>query len=502
MPAQCSSGAAQEAVPGKCSKTAMIGNHKKIGLFDHMGYGNMGDAAVQESFVLNIKSRLPDARLIAFSQSPNDTKERHGLPCYPIRWWYPGWKDSPVPAAGGSSAKPTLKSRLRRFPILYALAKTLHDCFQEVAHLIRSYKVVRSLDLLIMAGGGQLCDLYGDLPYNVFKFCVLAKFARTPVFFVGVGADLLRRPANRFFARWSVRSARYVSFRSVESEALVRSLGVKRETHVCPDPAYGLDLRHYLRPESTAVPEPAKTISLFRELGIDLEAHLPRDSVCARDSRAYWVGKSPETSTRRVGLNPLSFCDPRRWPRKDASVYERYLGELAAFSSWLLVQNYHLEIFASDIMDIYAMEDLRQKLIAGVSPAAASRVSLRLALTLRELLLQMSAFDFVVTSKFHGVIFSHLLAKPVIALSYLPKIEQLMRTVGHDRYCLDSEHIDAGWLIERFQRMVREGNQLRLLFRDTSAAYSNALRAEFDRLFVAENGPVVARSLANRIWCP
>ena len=471
----------------------MVGHYKKIGLFDHMGFGNMGDAAVQESFILNIKKRLPDARLIAFSQSPNDTKERHGLPCYPIRWWYPGWKDSPASAAGGSSAKPTLKSRLKKIPIFYALARPVHDCFQELAHLIRSYRIVRSLDLLIMAGGGQLCDLYADLPYNVFKFCVLAKIAKTPVFIVGVGVDLLRGPVSKFFVRWSVRLARYVSFRSVESQTLVRSLGVKRQTHVCPDPAYGFDVRDYLTAEPSAVSAPPRAISLFRELGIDLEARLSRDSACLQESSTFWVGKSVETSARKVGVNPISFCDPRRWPRKDATVYERYLGELAAFCSWLLVQNYHLEIFASDIMDIFAMEDLRDKLLARVSSAAASRVSFRLAMTLRELLSQMSTFEFVVTSKFHGVVFSQLLGKPVIALSYLPKIDQLMRTVGHDQYCLGVEQTNAVWLIDRFQRMVCEGNQLRLLFRDTSAAYSNEVRAEFDRLFVPENGPIVCQ---------
>lgn len=468
----------------------MIGNYKNIGLFDHMGYGNMGDAAIHESFILNIKRRLPEVRLVAFSQSPNDTKERHGLPCYPIRWWYPGWKASRISAATDSSSKPTLKSRLKRISVFYALAKPVHDCLQELAHLIRSYKIVRSLDLLIMAGGGQLCDLYADQPYNVFKFCVLAKLARTPVFIVGVGADVLSQPASKFFARWSVRLARYVSFRSLESQALVRSLGVKRAMHVCPDPAYGLDLKEYLAAEPSNRVALPKATSSFCELGIDFEAFLSRNPVRVRDSSTYWAGQSCETSARRVGVNPIGFCDPRRWPRKDSAVYERYLRELAAFSSWLLRQNYHVEIFASDIMDIYAMEDLRQKLLGEVSSATASRVSFHLATTLRELLLQMSTFEFVVTSKFHGVVFSHLLGKPVIALSYLPKIDELTRKVGHDRYCLDVEHTNAVWLVERFQRMVRESNQLRSLFRTTSTAYSTTVRAEFDRLFVADSGPV------------
>src|ERR1700735_1467658 len=59
-----------------------------IGLLDHMGYGNLGDAAVQESVIANIKKRLPNARLVAFSLSPEDTIKRHGIPCYPILRWH------------------------------------------------------------------------------------------------------------------------------------------------------------------------------------------------------------------------------------------------------------------------------------------------------------------------------------------------------------------------------------------------------------------------------
>ena len=98
----------------------------------------------------------------------------------------------------------------------------------------------------------------------------------------------------------------------------------------------------------------------------------------------------------------------------------------------------------------------------------------------------MSGFDFVVTSRFHGVIFSHVLSKPVIALSYLPKIEDLMRTVGHDRYCLEIEHFDADSLIERFKSLVEERDALTLLFREKSEAYSRVLQRDFDELFLAK----------------
>ena len=104
--------------------------YKIVGLFDHMGFGNMGDAAVLEAFIANIKKRLPNAHLVAFSLYPDDTRERHGLACYPIRWWYPGWKVDDSPTDGASEASHKLKSRLKKWRTFYALAKLFHDCLQ------------------------------------------------------------------------------------------------------------------------------------------------------------------------------------------------------------------------------------------------------------------------------------------------------------------------------------------------------------------------------------
>ncbi|HEX5483013.1 MAG TPA: polysaccharide pyruvyl transferase family protein [Terriglobia bacterium] len=459
--------------------------YKTVGLMDHMGYGNMGDAAIQEAFIANIKSRLPDARLIGFSLYPDDTRKRHNIETYPIRWSYPRGEGSDRSPSEAPEPNSRLKTFLKNRRIFYRLAKPVHDVFQELAHLWRSYRVVKSLDVLVMSGGGQLCELHGDLPYNVFKFTMLARLAKTPVCIVGVGADLLKRPINRFFARWAVRSAHYVSLRSIESQALVDSLGVKKETHVCPDPAYALDVREYLgSPEVLGV---AEARGLFRNIGIDLESPAPRDLASSGAVAAEpGVSISSQKPVAKVGLNPMSFCDPRRWPRKDAAVYERFMGALTDFSSWLLAEGYALEIYCSDMMDFYSLEDLRERL--QISPIAAPNLTFRPALTLRELFRQMSAFDFVVTSKFHGVIFSHLLGKPVMALSYLPKFHHLMQAVGHEQYCMEAEQVTAGWLIEQFKRMVSESDQLRTLFRETSARYSKELAAEFDKVFLRPAG--------------
>jgi len=270
----------------------------------------------------------------------------------------------------------------------------------------------------------------------------------------------------------------------VESQALVHSLGVRRETHVCPDPAYALDMRDYLTSEPPTALTSARSRALLATLRPAIGTQLSPDAARVSYLRRGAAAVISKELRPKVGLNPAGYCDPRLWPRAQEDTYSRYLDRLTSFSKWLLEQNYDIELFTSDIgVDGYAIEDLNARLLAGVSPELASRVFLRPVVTLTELLVQMSTFDFVVTSKFHGVIFSHLLGKPVIATSYSLKIDQLMQTAGHGQYCLPIEQCDVDWLVERFQSLVREKDQLTQLFRKISTGRVAALRTHFDALF-------------------
>ena len=137
-------------------------------------------------------------------------------------------------------------------------------------------------------------------------------------------------------------------------------------------------------------------------------------------------------------------------------------------------------------MDVFAIDDLKERLLETESAYQGGSVVFRPIPTLKELLHQMASFDFVITSKFHGIVFSQMMGKPVIALSYLQKMEDLMREVGNGHYCLDIEHFESEELIERFQSMVKEEEYLKGLLQGSSMLYANALRVDFDRLFGKE----------------
>lgn len=420
---------------------------KTIGLLAHMGYGNLGDAATQDAVIANIKKRLPNARFVGFSFIPDDTRERHGIPSHPIRWWYPKRGQTGNQGDGRMSFTFRLKSALKSQPLFYAWTKPVLDFVREALFLARSYRRVRSLDLLVISGSGQLSELWRgpwSHPYTIFKFAVLAKLARKKLYFLNVGAGPLEHPLSRFFARWAVRVADYRSFRDHDSQELVRSLGVKAETHVYPDPVYALEVRAHLN------------------------------------------GTPGASSMPVIGLNPIGFCDPRIWPRKDDSVYQEYLEKITRFSEWLLGQGYTLRVFTTETsVDRYAIEDLRARLLARLSaPELVSRAFRGASQTVKDVLREMAEFDFIVTSKFHGIIFSHLLRKPVISLSYHRKMDFAMRAVGQGRFCEEIERFEVDWLIKTFRSLVSESTSIRSECRAAVDAYAAELSQQFDGLFL------------------
>ena len=74
----------------------------------------------------------------------------------------------------------------------------------------------------------------------------------------------------------------------------------------------------------------------------------------------------------------------------------------------------------------------------------------------------------------------------MIAVSYHSKIGALMRTVGHYEYCMDIELFNTNSLIETFNSLVQNSDDLKSLFRKTVATYNDALQIQFDALFLAE----------------
>lgn len=424
---------------------------KKIGLLDHVGYGNMGDDATLAAVMHNIKCRWPEALILGLTLNPQDTQERHGITAHPIR------RDCKLPPMlfPAGNCKPTfekkLKARVSRYPVLRLILRVAKALFirapraflQELIFLGESFRIARSLDLLIISGGGQLRDSSKGpwkFPYTLFKWVVLAKLSRTRCYFLNVGAGPLKTWWGRFLIKQALRLADYTSFRDERSQRLIQSIGLARSSRVYADCVYGL---------------PIQMRTMERPL--------------------------VQNSEPVVGIAPMQVY----WD-DDPRVYAYIIHQLGRFSVQLARTRYRLQLFGTDIWsDSLAAADLHTAIINELSTVASPRILCLPPPTrgIHALLHHMSSMDYVVTCRFHGLVFAHLLNIPVLAVSHHPKMATLMNDLGLSEYWVDIRRFDSDLLANRFARMVKHRDEIKARMAEKAALYKQELILQFDELF-------------------
>ncbi len=427
----------------------------KIGLLNHMGHGNLGNAATQDAIIINIRKRCPNAQIYGFSLNPDDTARRHNIPSYAIR------KDSKEPPTASAmiddttSLKSRIKRKLKGYPFLKHLVRSAYhvaftypvELMQELVFLIESFKVIRTLDLLIISGGGELSDHWGgprSFPYTILKWVVIARMAGVKVIFLNVGASPLHFGLSKLFVKCCLSLAHYRSVRDDKSKELINEIGFHGKIQVYPDSVYSLEYNgHSSMPlkEGTTMPV--------------------------------------------VGIHPMPYCDPRVWPRKDAPVYRRYICELASFGVWLLESGYKVNVFGSDIYhDSLAISDFMRTVVGSSTAYSKGQMTEESISGVEELLSKMALMDYVITPRFHGVIFSHILNKPVLAISHDLKVSTLMKDIGLSEYCVEIEEFKVVTLREKFNLLVKNHDHVKKLMSSVLDSYRDVLNQQSDELFL------------------
>jgi polysaccharide pyruvyl transferase WcaK-like protein len=421
-----------------------------------MGGGNLGDDATVEAVIQHIHRRWPHAEIIALSMNPADTALRHGIPSYPIR--RQNWSREAAPEQIRELSDSGLRAAVRRHQRLYRWLRPLGAVVNasvrailgrpdsvtgELRLLIRSVGLTRKLDILVICGGGQLLDSWGGpwrFPFTLFKWTFLARLLRVPCFFLNVGAGPLRQPLSRWFIRRALFLADYASFRDSESRALIEQIGFTGRTEVHPDNAYSLEFPR----ESSA-------------------SSLPENEIVA-------------------GIAPMAYCDPRRYWEKDAGIYRGFLKSFSDFGTWLTNRQSRVALFSTDIdFDAQTLADLRSLMAAGGADAA--RIALDPTPTREALFARMASMDFLVTCRFHGVVFAHLMNIPVIALSHHPKVRRLMQDIGLSEYCVDIRNFDGEVLATTYTSLVSNREEIKSRMAVKLAEYRHDLAAQFDNVF-------------------
>jgi polysaccharide pyruvyl transferase WcaK-like protein len=244
--------------------------------------------------------------------------------------------------------------------------------------------------------------------------------------------------SGRLLIKYGLYLSDYISFRDERSCQLIREIGFTRQSVVAADCVY-------------ALPVPRYTVTLHR----------------------------PESGESSVGISPMQVY----WDA-NPEVYSHLIQEMARFCSWLARGSYQLQLFGTDVWyDSRAVADLRMATLRECQTADSTRITCPSLHSFSTLLAQMATMEYVVTCRYHGVVFAHLLNIPVLALSHHGKVATLMNDIGLAEYCLDIIKFDSRQLTHTFGRLVENAAEIRKIMAERAADYQRKLTLQFDSLF-------------------
>jgi polysaccharide pyruvyl transferase WcaK-like protein len=435
-----------------------------IGILGHYGNSNLGDEAIIQAVLDEVRRRWPAGVVYGISGNPVDTAARYGVSAVSV---YSGRLQEPsrlpleaqlasraphTRAEGQSLATNArgIGGALRRARRMAGgLLRTAIAAGRELRWSWSCYRRVRQLDLLLVAGSNQMLDNFGGpwgFPYMNFRWSLLARLAGCRVAWLSVGAGPLEAPLSRRLVRVALRLADYVSVRDEGSRRLLVDIGVTRACRVFPDLAHGL--RH----DDGPGPAPA----------------------AARAGARKAV----------VGINVMPIYDERYWPDRSPEKYRRYVREVATLAAGLSAAGRGFFLFGTHPNDTLVADDVLATLAAehGLRPDRADVV--RPSRRVEELLAVIESADVIVATRFHGALLSLLCERPVLALCYYRKTRELMLAFGQDaEFAVTLEELDGADAVARVGRLLARSEDLTAAMRPRNKDCRAALAEQYDLVF-------------------
>jgi polysaccharide pyruvyl transferase WcaK-like protein len=424
-------------------------SHKKqvkIGLMGPFGYGNLGDAATQEAVIHNIRAYFENVEIFGYTLDPEDTQKRHGIRSFPIS--RQSWLEKETEIGVNPYSRLVRSLQQSPNPKLQSLSRWMSRLPLEFKLLIDSYRYLKGIDCLIMSGSGQLTDYWGgggpwSFPYTFLKWALLARLRGAKFMVVSVGAGPVDARLSRLFFKWMLSLANYRSYRDEFSNRYVRDvIGFSGNAEIYPDMAHSLDVTSYN--------------------GIETE------------------------KSRRpvVAVGPIGYYKNGCWPERDDQNYADYLEKMSSFVAWLIGRGCSIVFIRGEAhYDKLVIDDLVEVMRGRVDGDVCDNAIDGEVTTVESLLTTIAYADMVVASRFHNVLFSLMLGKPVLAISYQAKIDALMDATNNGKYCVPIKSFSEQDLRDRFLSLEQDGAKVAEQAGERLQRYRDALNEQYRHIF-------------------
>lgn len=246
------------------------------------------------------------------------------------------------------------------------------------------WRSLRQSQLLVSGGGSLIQDVTSkNSSLYYLGVMLMAMLQRKPFVIYGQGVGPLNEKRNRRLTKWVFNRARAIYVRDDESHALLREIGVKTPIEVAPDPVLGID---------NDVVDRDKGRQLLQGLGYD-------------------------------GQRPLALLALREWAGTDL------VHEFAALGDYLSEQGYAVGLLAMHHDQDDGIAKAVDAHMRGDSFVIADAYDTPAMFSI------FANASIVVGMRLHALIIGAALDKPVMAISYDPKVDAFMRMI-HNPHCV------------------------------------------------------------------
>lgn len=410
----------------------------RVAVFGFYGNENLGDEAIVEAVITNVRDSFPGAELRCISVHPVDSKERHKVDADSIFMPSATYKSqrvkiveeqatstSDVPPFEENSRTNSMRNRLKRLPLLrpiVSLARRILQLPSAIKLHLQFGKHVRDVigrtDVLLISGSNQFLDNFGGpsaFPYTLWMWTRAASRNNVPIIVMSVGAGPIFSKLSMWLIHRAIRRADYLSLRDIGS---VELLGLDvATTNVRPDLAYS----HKSETVQTA---------LHRDFSL--------------------------SGPPLIAINPMAVHARGYWYEVNDEKYEAYVRKLSKLVQYLEGAENEFIFISNQPRDELVIRDVISAAVDSGSSRAALESRFLASSTVEEYLQNASKADIIIATRFHATVLALLLARPVIGLCYYKKSADLLRDFSLGDHAFDIDEFRTEDIVNSIHALTNE----------------------------------------------
>jgi polysaccharide pyruvyl transferase WcaK-like protein len=399
----------------------------RIGLLGPYLSKNFGDTAIQMAVINSLRRIFPGVELTGICPDPPDTERTHGIHAFPLSGKHWDNREEYLRISYSKNIEH------RKNNLLRVMLKLRLIYEERVGRLVNIAACCRLMDALIISGSGQLDDFWGGPwkhPYSLMIWSLVARLYGCRVIVFGIGWDDLSTRLGKLFAFSALRLSHYRVFRDSGTVQKLASEGVRLESSVCPDPAFGLDIP---------------------------------------------LAKHVEQETAIIMVCPIDY---RAWLEEKNISYANYLETLKECCVQWIRDGYIVRLASSQK---YMDTPLAKEISIWMQTIVGESASLQLydAESVSHFLQLARSADLVVASRLHSLILSAVAETPLVAISYGRKVSQMMSDLGLEEFCLELVNLRFGRLQEVVSRVLKMRQELKVGLMEMLLKYRAELNVQY-----------------------